>query len=101
LYDESKWVYNFIVNKIHFGFTRYFVPQLKWNDLNANDMNFKFDNIVKDVSNLSDSIGVNLLQFERYNKNNIESDKIQKFNDKSLEIISRLYKEDINFYQNL
>ena len=101
MYDEPKWVYNFITNKIHFGFTRYFVPQLKWNDINANVMYFKFDNIVKDVSKLSDYIGVNLLQFDCYNKNNIKSDEIQKFNDKSLEIIFRLYKEDINFYQKL
>jgi len=101
MYDDPEWVYRLINNKINFGFTRYFVPQLKWNDINANVRYFKFDDIVKDTNTLSQYTGLELQQFKHHNKNGNKLENIETLNDRSLEIISRLYKDDIEHFQKI
>jgi hypothetical protein len=101
MYDDPEWPIRFIKDKIHFGFTRYFIPQLKWNDLSLNVRYFILEDISKDITVLSDYIGHELKELKFLNKNSNPSHKIELLNDNSIEIIGRLYKEDIQFFNTL
>lgn len=89
MYRDPEFVNNLIRRKINFGFTRYFVEQYKWNDLNKN---VYYLDITK-INTLSEVIGHEIPKI--YSLNKFVGQK-EEFDGTSIEIITELYKKDFN-----
>lgn len=87
MYKNPEFVYDLIRRKINFGFTRYFVEQYKWNDINKK---VHYLDISK-IDTLSDLTGYDIPNI--LNKNVFKGQK-ETLNDVSIQIISELYEKD-------
>lgn len=89
MYKDPEFVYDSIRKKINFGFTRYFVEQYKWNDLNKK---VHYLDISK-IDTLSEVIGYELPKIWRLNKMRGQKEEL---NENSMQIIFELYDKDFN-----
>lgn len=89
MYRDPEFVYDSIRKKINFGFTRYFVEQYKWNDLNKK---VHYLDISK-MDSLSEVIGYELPKIWSLNKFRGQKEEL---NENSIQIISEIYEKDFN-----
>lgn len=74
---------------------RTLLNQTQWNDMKADVLYLKLEDISKDIKTLSDEVGVYLPQLENFNKQDYDC---INFSEKFIQIIEKTYKRDINNY---
>ena len=72
---------------------RTLLSQTQWNDMKADVLYLKIEDISKDIKVLSDEVGVYLPKLEILNSQNYES---INFSENFIQIIQKLYKKDID-----
>lgn len=87
MYDDPYYVRDMINNKIHFGFTRYFLEQNKWNDVNMKVNYIDFNRINSSL----ESFGIKIpeLTFENVGFKNKET-----LSENSVKILNEIYSRD-------
>lgn len=70
---------------------RTLLSQTQWNDMNADVLYLKLEDISKDVKILADEVGVYLPQLDKINAQDYES---IDFSEKFIQIIEKVYKSD-------
>lgn len=87
MYDDPLYVQSMINKKIHFGFTRYFVEQNKWNNLNMKINYIDF----RQINSSFENFGINIPQLEYENVNPIKKETL---NETSERILKEIYEKD-------
>ena len=91
MYDDPLYVQSMINKKIHFGFTRYFVEQNKWNDLNMKINYIDF----RQINSSFENFGINIPQLEY---ENVYPFKKEILNETSERILKEIYKKDFSLF---
>jgi hypothetical protein len=101
MYEDPEYVQALISQKINFGGSRYFIPQVDWNDLNLNVNYFNLNDISKDVSKISNFIGFDLKELGVKNVNPERKPAKDVLSEESINIIKNLYKKDFLTFEKL
>ncbi len=101
MYDNPNFVHKKTEKKINFGGSRYFIEQSKWNDINANVNYFKLEDISKDISKLTEFLGVDNKPLGRYNVGGDKKPIKEILSEESIKLIDLLYQNDFNLYNRL
>ena len=92
MYDQPNFIEDCIKNRYHFGGTRYFTEQYKWNDLNQK---INYLNINK-INHLSEILGVEI-QIPHHNHSRHSKDNLD---DKSIITLTKIYEKDFLLVKN-
>ena len=101
IYEEPEFVKILTSQKVSFGNSRYFVPQVDWNDLNLNVNYFNLNDVSKDISEISNFIGFDLKELGFRNVNPERKPAKDVLSEESINIIKNLYKKDFLTFEKL
>ena len=96
--DFAESFYNSIFNseikdeKESYFKNRAFLNQTQWNDMRADVVYLKIEDVSKNIKVLSDEVGVYLPELETLNSQDYER---MNFSEKFIHIINKIYKKDI------
>jgi len=101
MYEDPEYVKTLMSQKINFGASRYFIPQVDWNDLNLNVNYFNLTDVSKDISNISNLIGFDLKELGVKNTNPERKPAKDVLSGESISMINNLYKKDFLTFEKL
>jgi hypothetical protein len=90
-FNRTNFITKSIQNRVHWGGVRTHLNQVQFKDVESNIKYFKLEEIAKDITPLSDFIGVYLPELEQKNTNKSEKEEITKV---TKSIIKNIYSKD-------
>lgn len=94
LYEDYTIVNKSITSKIHWGGSRLFESQSRWNDLNYDFNFFKLEDLKNDTSHFSKIVGAETQKLKIINKNTIDIDYSTFLTEHNKSLIEKIFYDD-------
>lgn len=95
-FGDDSYYYENVKQKLNWSGVRMFEEQVSYNDLNSNINYFKIEDVLSNMSQVSELFGVDINPVINLNKNPINVDYDKLLDDEVMEIIHRNFINDFN-----